>query len=181
MGRLDEALAQERRAAELDPLSMAAHHDLGLAAYDAGRTDEAVAAFKKALELNPEFPGTHSSLGEVYLAQGQAQQALAEMELEPELAFRLQGQALAYHALGRKKESETALAELIAKYRADAALQVAEVYAFRGETDQAFAWLERAYAQHDSGLAEIKADPLLKNLEHDPRYAAFLKKMHLSA
>jgi len=55
------------------------------------------------------------------------------------------------------------------------------VYAFRGENDHAFEWLERAYAQHDSGLAEIKADPLLKNLQRDPRYAAFLKKMRLPA
>jgi len=55
------------------------------------------------------------------------------------------------------------------------------VYAFRGETDRAFEWLERAYASRDSGLAQFKGDPLLKSLEHDPRYAAFLKKMHLPA
>jgi len=55
------------------------------------------------------------------------------------------------------------------------------VYAFRGEADRAFEWLERAYAQRDSGLAEMKGDPLLKSLERDPRYAAFLKKMRLPA
>jgi len=82
---------------------------------------------------------------------------------------------------GRKKESDAALAELIAKYRAGAAFQIAEVYAFRGKADRAFEWLERAYAQRDSGLTAIKGDPLLKNLEHDPRYAAFLKKMRLPA
>jgi len=181
LGRLDEALAQDRRAAELDPLSVPAHNTLGIAAYYAGRQEEAAAAFKKALELNPEFPGTHTDLGQVYLAQRHPQEALAEMEREPEPALRLQGQALAYHALGRKKESDAALAELIAKYHADAAFQIAEVYAFRGEADRAFEWLERAYAQRDSGLAEMKGDPLLKSLERDPRYAAFLKKMRLPA
>ena len=55
------------------------------------------------------------------------------------------------------------------------------MYAFRGEPDRAFEWLERAYRQRDAGLMEIKADPLLKNLERDPRYGAFLKKMRLPA
>ena len=181
LGRLDEALAQDRRAVELDPLSVPAHNTLGLAAYYAGRREEAAAALKKAMELNREFPGSHNSLGQVYLAQAHPQEALAEMEREPEPALRLQGQALAYHALGRRKESDAALAELIAKYQADAAFQIAEVYAFRGEADRAFEWLERAYAQRDSGLAEMKGDPLLKSLERDPRYAAFLKKMRLPA
>jgi TolB-like protein/class 3 adenylate cyclase len=181
LGRLDEALAQDRRAVELDPLSVPAHNTLGIAAYYAGRLEEAAAAFKKALELNPEFPGTHTDLGQVYLAQRHPQEALAEMERESEPELRLQGQALAYHALGRKKESDVALAELIAKYQAEAAFQIAEVYAFRGEADRALEWLERAYSQRDSGLAEMKGDPLLKSLERDPRYAAFLKKMRLSA
>jgi hypothetical protein len=56
---------------------------------------------------------------------------------------------------------------------------IAEVYAYRGEADRAFEWLERAHAQRDGGLAETKGDPLLKSLERDPRYAAFLKKMRL--
>jgi len=182
LGRFEEAMALDRRAVELDPINVPSHFNtLGLAAYYAGRSEEAAAAFKKTLELNPEFPGTHTSLGQVYLAQAHPQEALAEMEREPEPAFRLQGQALAYHALGRKKEADAALAELIAKYHAEAAFQIAEVYAFRREADPAFEWLERAYAQRDSGLAEMKGDPLLKSLERDPRYAAFLKKMRLPA
>jgi len=136
-------------------------------------------ACKKSLELNPEYPNSHYDLGQVYLAQAHPQEALAEMEREPEPALRLQGQALAYHALGRKKESDAALAELIKKYQADAAFQIAEVYAFRGEADKALEWLERAYAQRDGGLAEMKGDPLLKNLERDPRYAALLKRLRL--
>jgi hypothetical protein len=83
--------------------------------------------------------------------------------------------------LAQKKESDQALAELIAKYQANSAFQIAEVYAFRGEVNSAFTWLEQSYVQHDGGLAEMKGDPLLKNLERDPRYAALLKKMHLPA
>jgi len=62
---------------------------------------------------------------------------------------------------------------------ADFSFQIAEVYGFREEADRAFEWLERAYAQRDGGLAQMKGDPLLKSLERDPRYAAFLKKMRL--
>ena len=181
LGRFEEALAQYRRAAELDPLSVPTHSNLGLAAYRAGRLEEAVAAFKKALELNPEYPGLHTSLGQVYLVQAHPQEALAEMERETEPAWHLQGLALAYHALGRKKESDAALAEYVAKYHADWAFQIAEMYAFRGEADRAFDWLERAYAQRDPGLTGVKGDPLLKSLQRDPRYSALLKKMRLPA
>jgi serine/threonine protein kinase/tetratricopeptide (TPR) repeat protein len=181
LGRFEEAMALHRRAVELDPLNTLGHLLLGSAAYYAGRLEEAVVAIKKTLELNPEFPIAHTALGQVYLAQAHPQEALAEMERESEPPMRLYGQALAYHALGRKKESDAALAELIAKFHAESAYQVAEVYAFRGETDRAFDWLERGYTQHDGGLPFMKGDPLLKSLERDPRYAAFLKKMRLPA
>ena len=104
---------------------------------------------------------------------------MTEIEQEPSPLWRMYGLALAYHALGRKKEADAALAEFIAKYQADGAFQVAEIYAFRGEADRAFEWLERAYAQRDGGLTEIKGDFFLKSLERDPRYIAFLKKMRL--
>jgi tetratricopeptide (TPR) repeat protein len=101
------------------------------------------------------------------------------MELEKSPGLRLQGLALAYHALGQKKESDAALAELIEKHGDVNAFQVAEVYAHYGEADRAFEWLERAYAQRDGGLTVIKGDPLLKNIQSDPRWAPFLKKMRL--
>ena len=87
---------------------------------------------------------------------------------------------MAFHAAGKKQEADNALAECIEKFQNESAFQIAEIYAFRGETDKAFEWLERAYAQRDGGLTEMKGDPLLKNIEHDPRYAAFLKKLHLA-
>ena len=59
------------------------------------------------------------------------------------------------------------------------AYQIAQLYAFRGETDKSFEWLERAYDQRDAGLTVLKTDPLLKNLHHDPRYVGLLKKMRL--
>ena len=81
--------------------------------------------------------------------------------------------------LAGKKESDAALSKLIAKYHAGSAYEIAEVYAFRNQSDEAFEWLDRAYAQRDTGLTDTKVDPLLMSLHNDPRFAAFLKKINL--
>ena len=179
LGHLDEALALNRRSVELDPLSAEAQFFGGIAALYAGRLDEAAAGFTKALELNPGYPSTRVFLGRVYLAQSHPQEALAEMDREPESYWRLYGQALAHHALGRKKEADAALAALIATHKGLAPFQIACVYAFRGEADRAFEWLERSYTQGDTGLLWLKTDPHLKSLERDPRWGPFLRKMRL--
>ncbi len=118
-------------------------------------------------------------LGGVQLARSKPEAALEEMEREKVPAFRRQGLALAYHALRRKREADDALAEVLEKDKEDWAFQIAEIYAFRGEVDEAFEWLERAYAQRGAGLTGMKDNPLLKNREGDPRYTALLKKMRL--
>jgi len=86
--------------------------------------------------------------------------------------------AIAYYALGRKKESDDALRELIHKFPQNT-YEIAGVYAFRNQSDEAFEWLDRAYVQRNAGLIETKVDPLLKSLHHDPRFAALLKKFNL--
>ena len=87
--------------------------------------------------------------------------------------------AIAFHALGREKESDTALKELIAKYETIDPYLIAEIYAFRNQSDEAFEWLDRAYAKRDDGLIATKVEPLLKSLHSDPRFAALLKKLNL--
>jgi TolB-like protein/DNA-binding winged helix-turn-helix (wHTH) protein/Flp pilus assembly protein TadD len=179
LGRFEEALELAHRAIALDPLNAVSRGLLAQICFAMGRQQEAEVDFTKTTELNPNLGGYHEWFGFVYLAEGRAQDALAEIEREPLDFARLQGYAVVYYALGRKKESDTALSELIVKYQTDSAFQIAGVYAFRHEPDQAFEWLERAYVQHDTGLANTKFDPLLKNVRGDPRYAAFLKKMNL--
>lgn len=178
LGRLDESIERFRKAIKIDPLNPVAYRNMGYYLYYAGRLQEAIAALKKALELTPALAIAHGILGEVYLAQGQPKAALAEMQKEKDPDLRLQGLALAYQALGRKQESDANLAELVGKF-ADGPYYISEVYAFLGKKDRAFEWLDKAYAARDSGLTEIKGDPLLKNLEHDPRYAVLLKKLGL--
>jgi hypothetical protein len=86
---------------------------------------------------------------------------------------------MAEHTLGHARESQQALEQLTAQHATEAAFQIAEIYAWRGEKNKAFDWLERAYRQRDGGLSDIKTDPPLAALRDDPRYKAFLRKMNL--
>jgi len=181
VGRFDEALQLGRRAVHLDPLNARSWEQLGETELFMGQLDQAAADSKKALELSPDvWPGP-ISLIRIYVVQGRPQDALPEIELVRHVPIRTFLYAIAYHALGRKKESDAALSELITKYHGMGACEIATAYAFRNQPDEAFEWLERAYAQRDSGLMgnSIKVDPLLKNLHSDPRFAAFLKKLNL--
>jgi TolB-like protein/DNA-binding winged helix-turn-helix (wHTH) protein len=181
LGRSDEGVRLDRQAVELDPLNAHSWVSLGETRLYAGQVDEAVADLKKALELSPDVWMSRIALAKIYLMQGRPQDALREGEQMQFGAFRIRTDAMAYHALGREKESDAALRELVAKYHASAAFSVAAVYAFRNQQDEAFEWLDRAYAQHDGGLILTKVEPELKNLHSDPRYAAFLKKLNLLA
>jgi len=179
-GDLGQAVRLAEYAVVLEPLRSSSYLGLGHLLYLAGRYDDAQSKLQKALELNPQATFVHCTLAKIFIAQRKPQQALTEIEKEPSDWAKLTGQALAYHALGRKQDSDAALVELIAKYETGAAYQIVQVYAFRGESDKAFAWLERAYTQRDTGLPDMKTDPLLKNLSPDPRYANLLQKMRLS-
>jgi TolB-like protein/DNA-binding winged helix-turn-helix (wHTH) protein/Flp pilus assembly protein TadD len=179
LGRLDEALQLQRRAVDLDPLNAHSWEGLGEIEFRGGKLDEAEADIKKALELRPDDFLSSTFLSEIYVMQGRPQDALpliARVGYDPMRTFLY---AITYHALGREKESDTALRDLIAKYQAIDPYLIAEIYAFRNKPDEAFEWLDRAYAKHDDGLIHTKVEPLLKNLHGDPRFAAFLKKLNL--
>jgi tetratricopeptide (TPR) repeat protein len=178
LGRFDEGLPLARRAVDLDPLNTDSWENLGETEYFMGHLDKAAEDLKKALQLSPDVWAGPILLSQVYVMQGRPQDALSEIELAPSDLWRTFLYAIAYHALGREKESDGALSELISKYHANWAYQIAEVYAFRNQPDEAFEWLDRAYAQRDSGLIGTKVEPLLKSLYNDPRFAAFLKKLN---
>jgi TolB-like protein/DNA-binding winged helix-turn-helix (wHTH) protein len=179
LGHSDEALALARRAIELDPLNAATWEERGEIEFYEGQLGAAEADVKKSLELSPEiWPGS-VTLTRIYLMQGRPQDALLEIERVRSDALRTYLYAVTYAAIGRKKQSDAALKELIAKYSTRFAFQDASVYAFQNQRDEVFEWLERAYDQHDAGLAGTNLEPTLKNLHGDPRYSAFLKKIHL--
>jgi TolB-like protein/DNA-binding winged helix-turn-helix (wHTH) protein/Tfp pilus assembly protein PilF len=178
LGRLPEALAMERRIIAFnpdynEPWTMAGFHLVA-----AGRYAEARAALARSLQLGPNERHAVFHLGTCYLLEGQPQAALKAYERGGGL-FRLTGMAIALHELGRKAEAAALLDTLVGRYAHSGAYQVAQVYAWRGDREHAFTWLEKAGAQHDAGLIYLKFDPLMQKLRGDPRYAAWLKRMRL--
>jgi tetratricopeptide (TPR) repeat protein len=179
LGRFDEALQLARRAIDLDPLNAGSWEKLAITEFMMGQLDQSASDSKKALELDSDDGSAAETLSLIYLLQGRPQDGLRDIESVPYDPTRAWLYSLTYYALGRKKESDAALSELITKYHAVNAFEIATIYAFRNQTDEAFEWLDRAYAQRDPSLMSTKIDPLLKSLHNDPRFAAFLKKLNL--
>jgi TolB-like protein/DNA-binding winged helix-turn-helix (wHTH) protein len=179
LGRSDEALRLARRAIDLDPLNADSWAVLAEIESYLGPLAQSAADSKKALELDPDSGFIPIDLTRTYLLQGRPQDGLAEIEHVHNATHRAWLYALTYYALGRKRESDTALNELIAKYHASNAFEIATIYAFRNQTDEAFEWLDRAYAQRDPSMMSTKVEPLLNSLHSDLRFAALLKKLNL--
>ena len=133
---------------------------------------------RHALALQPASPYNKSNLAYLQLLDGKAQEALATGQDISDEFFRLNVVAMAQHTLGHAKDSQQALENLISTYSEGAAYQIAEVYAWRGEKDKAFEWLERAHRQTDGGLEVFKVDPMLASLHSDPRFTAMLRKLN---
>ncbi len=179
LGHTGESIELQKQAIALDPLEGDALVSLATLLYYAGRYEDAIVQLQKAKELNPQQSYIHSTLGDILRAQGRLEGSLAEIELEPSPWAKLQSQAMTYYAMGRHQDAEAALNQLIAKNADAPAFQIAEVYAYFGESDKALAWLERGYQQHDSGLTYLKVDPLFDNLHHNSAYIQLLAKMQL--
>jgi TolB-like protein/lipoprotein NlpI len=177
LGRLDAALALDEAVVRRDPVNVTALFNLGLDQRNAGRLDASIASFRTVLSLAPGRGGAHANLGIALLLKGDAQGALAQIEQERSDNWKMIGLPMAYHALGRKADSDAALAALITKYEKDAPYNIASVYAYRGEADRAFAWLDKAVEYGDGGLGEIVTENLFDKIHADPRWLPFLRKI----
>src|ERR1700733_1200533 len=179
-GQWDEARQLAIEALERDPLSPDAQMFLGWNVYlHTGQLPEAEQSFRRGLRIAPKWGSGQYFLGEALMLQGHLEAALAEFQKETVDDGRLEGSAMALFAAGRKAESDSQLAEAIRRNGTSWPSETARMYAFRGEKDRAFEWLNRAYELRDPDIYTFKGDPLFKNLENDPRYKAFLRKMNL--
>jgi tetratricopeptide (TPR) repeat protein len=178
-GRSEQAFALARRAIKLDPLNSGNWELLGEFEFYNGQFVQAEQDVKKALELSPDLFSGPITLSRLYVMEGRPQDALLEIERVRAEGVRAFLYAVAYNSLGQAKKSDAALKELIEKYSGRDAYYVAAVYALRNERDEAFKWLDRAYAQREGNVAFTDLDPELKNLHGDPRFVAFLKKIRL--
>jgi TolB-like protein len=175
LGQLPDAVAAMRKAIRLDPLSAPAWSNLGYYLMASGQLVEARQALERTLDLNPDSAFARANLGLVTLLQGRPKEALPLFQGVDKVHGQW-GVAITEYDLGHLKASQQALDEIKTGLNFT---QAAEVHAWRGEKDQAFDWLERAYVHHDPGLADLKFDPMLAKLHGDPRFAAIVRKTGL--
>lgn len=180
MGRRDTARKLYDYLVERDPVNPAIRFDLGYLHYCNGNLDAAIEQWQTALRLSPEQIGTCMTIAVALLLKGEAAAALESVDRERNAFYRLLGQAVIYFRMGRQAEADIALAELIADHQLGGAYNIAVVLAWRGETDLAFEWLDKALEYNDSGLTEITIEPFAESLRKDPRWDAFATKAGLS-
>jgi TolB-like protein len=175
-GNLPAAIAREQAALALDPLS--AEINMRLAFFFAANQQLAQARplYNKALAIAPKSDRAWYNLGNLDLLENRPQQALADFRQTVLEDFRSTGQAEAQYALGHYDESQRLLEVMIANRNY---LGAAQMYAVRGDADQAFEWADRAYEQRDAGLTWIKIDPDFRRLRGDARFKALLRKLKL--
>jgi TolB-like protein len=181
LGQFQQAEKLARQAIELDPLAYQARNNLARILFVEGKLDEAEASARKAAELQPTAASSHRWQVFVAIHRGDGEAALREAQLEPNEGYRHFELALAHYARGDRPAADAALAELIAKDANIEAYQIAEVYAWRGETDKAFEWLQVSFDNHDTGTLSLLIDPLMRGLRHDARYKGLIAKIGLPA
>jgi TolB-like protein/Tfp pilus assembly protein PilF len=187
LGRPDEAISEAQLAQELDPLSLLNNLTVGLVLYMARHYDRALEELTKTLEMDANFLPVHSSLGAVYLQQGRYDQAITEYQKVMEFVGDNVTAAAAvkanighiYAVSGRRRKATQILNDLL-KQPDGFSFLIAELYAGLGESDQAFAWLNKACDEHNLQIVSLKVLPTLDSLRRDPRFADLLRRVGLS-
>jgi TolB-like protein len=181
LGRHDQAIAEMKKAMELEPLSLIQGANFAGVLLYARRNDEAIAQAKKTFDLDPGFFGGKSWLSHSYSAAGKYAEvlAIAEPTLNTESPF-ISDAIIAYAKSGQR---DKALALIERWKEAEKQKYVlnywfAMSYAALGDKDAAFAQLEKAYKNHDWFLQRIKVDPFADPLRDDPRFGAMVKKLN---
>lgn len=182
MGRHDEAIAEMKRAMELEPLSLQQGANFAAVYLYARQFDLAVEQAKKTYELDPGQIGAQSWLQYSYNAKGMYAETLSmsdKISRSDYTFFAQKGYALA--KAGRRKQAE----ELLKTWRESAktryvmAYWLAAIYAALGNKDAAFAELEKSYQQREWFLPRLKTDPFMDPLRTDPRFANLVKRIGL--
>jgi TolB-like protein/DNA-binding winged helix-turn-helix (wHTH) protein/Flp pilus assembly protein TadD len=161
-----------------DPLNPETHFMLADALLASGRLEEAEAEVRRCLAISPSYAFGHFELGYILSLQGR-EESVAECQREAPEGGQFMCLAGAYDRLGRTKEADAALEAAIREYAGSEAFWIASVFADRHQDTQAFEWLDRAYRQKEPDVEYIKATPDFNTLKSDPRYKAFIDRLHL--
>ena len=179
LDRLPEAIALERSALKDEPLKANWYNLLAGYLIGTNQLDEAEQAIRKAIELQPAGAGFQEQLAVILILQGKAQAALEAAQQDSDPNFRRVGIALARQIGPDRSAADAALKTLIEKNSENAAFQIAEVYALRGNANATFKWLDRAWSNRDPGIGYLLYDPFIRRFKDDPRFAAFCRKVGL--
>jgi TolB-like protein/lipoprotein NlpI len=177
MGHFDAGIAAARHAVVLDPLNRVGHFFLGEIFHYAGQNKEAIAAFQDALAVDPDYPAALAYRGLVYYALGDFERARASCEIHPDDWATKWCLAVTYNKLNRQADAEAILAKLKAAQGDAAAYQYATIYAQWGNVSKALEWLDKAMSLRDSGLEQLKVDPLMDPLRKEPRFQAVMREL----
>jgi TolB-like protein/DNA-binding winged helix-turn-helix (wHTH) protein len=185
MGRNQEALAEMKKAIELDPLSILALWNLGSLYWDMGQLEQALAQYRKILEIEPQSPDGHQGLGLTYALDKRYDRAIEELQtavkLSPQDAWMNAWLGYAYAVAGKQKAAREVLNDLerLSKRKYVSGYLIATIYAGLGDRERAFRWLETAFEQRDCQMPDLKADPLLASLRSDPRFKKMVQRIGL--
>ena len=181
MRRLDDAIRTAGHVARLDPLNAHAYANLGVYSLFARRYQHAINAYSTALEISPGFVGAHFAIGFAHLLDGDVAAAYTSMQAESDEEFRIKGTAFVCWDRGDVAGFQTALNTLIEKWGDVWPSEVAEVFAYAGMADDAFAWIEKdTDLDLGAGWAESVVNPVFHKLEPDPRWQKLLEKLGLA-
>jgi eukaryotic-like serine/threonine-protein kinase len=179
-GKLKESIREGRRAIELDPVSAPANFIVSQSLYEARRYDEAISQLRKALDLEPRFWPAHVYLGKTLAEQGQFAEALEELKKAGNFtAEPLATMGYVYGRMGRAADASKVLADLQTQSKSVyiAPSNFVKVYIGLGDKEQAFAWLEKGYQQHDFWLTFITHEPVYDSLRSDPRFQELVRRI----
>jgi TolB-like protein/Tfp pilus assembly protein PilF len=183
LGRFDDAIAEGKRAVELDPLSLVINADLGMNYYYARRYDEAVTQLRKTLEMDPGYYYAHVNLGQVLAAKRAYDEAISEYQKARALnddPFVLGLLGNAYASSGNKTEALKILEQLkeVSRQRYVSMYGFAIVYLALGDKQEALRWLERCYQDRaGADIGWIRVDPLVDPLRDDSPFKALAEKV----
>jgi serine/threonine-protein kinase len=186
MGRFDQAIAEARRAADLDPLSIATMWTLARVLNLSGDQLGAIAEMKRSLEIEPASMRPYYIMGWAYYKIGRVDKAYAALEASIALGgdnpFKKGFLGHIYAASGRVDDARKLLNELIelSKTRFVSAFYIAIVYAGLGELDAAFEYMDRAFEERSSYMAYAGVTPFLDGLKGDPRFGLLLQRLSLT-